>query len=108
MGVQILCSVKLVVTYDDPDKLMHNGLDMEMPDSARFNGLKDAVKAGKISNETLNLAVRRTMRSRIKSGMLDFPKATLQTSIHQKTGKLTWKRVKKQLPSLKTQTMSFL
>ena len=58
-------------TYDDPDKLINNGLDMEMPDSAKFNGLKDAVNAGKVSAETLNMAVRRTMRSRIKSGMLD-------------------------------------
>ena len=58
-------------TYDDVDKLVNNGLDMEMPDGARFNGLKDAVNSGKISTDTLNMAVRRTMRSRIKSGMMD-------------------------------------
>jgi len=58
-------------TYDDVDKLINNGLDMEMPDGAKFNGLKDAVNNGKISTDTLNMAVRRTMRSRIKSGMMD-------------------------------------
>jgi hypothetical protein len=36
-------------TYDDPDKLMNGGLDMEMPNNARFNGLKDAVNSGRIS-----------------------------------------------------------
>lgn len=50
---------------------MNAGLDMEMPDNYRFNGLQDAVKNNKISIDTLNMAVRRTMRSKIKSGMMD-------------------------------------
>jgi beta-glucosidase len=58
-------------TYDLPENLMNSGLDMEMPDNAKFNGLKDAVYDKKITMNTLDMAVRRTLRSRLKSGVMD-------------------------------------
>ena len=58
-------------TYDNADVLINAGLDIEMPNNYHFNGLKDAVNSGNVTQETLDMAVRRTMRSRIKSGMMD-------------------------------------
>jgi beta-glucosidase len=58
-------------TYDEASILMNSGLDMEMPDNSRFNGLKEAVNNGKITQDTLNMAIRRTLRARFKSGMMD-------------------------------------
>lgn len=60
-----------VGTYDNPEKLINSGLDMEMPDSGKFKDLKEAVQNGKVSEETLDMSVRRTLRSRFKSGMMD-------------------------------------
>lgn len=58
-------------TYDTADALINAGLDMEMPDNLHYNGLKEAVKIGNVSEQTVDMAVRRTLRSKIKSGMMD-------------------------------------
>ena len=44
---------------------------MEMPDGVHYNQLLDAVNSGQVSQDTLNMSVRRTLRARFASGMMD-------------------------------------
>ena len=81
-------------TYDEPATLMNAELDIEMPENARFNGLKDAVNNGKVSQDTLNMSVRRTLRSRFRSGIMDPNACNIKlskTSTNQlRCGKKPW------------------
>jgi len=90
-------------TYDDADKLMNSGLDLEMPDFLRFKGLKNAVETEKISMDTLNMAARRTIRARIKSGMMDpsLPKGKAEDINSPENRKINLEASKKSIVLLK-------
>lgn len=68
----------------------NNGLDIEMPNPAWFkDSLMAAVKAGKVSEETINDKVRRHLRVRIEAGYLDNPmpvedQKLVETNAHRK------------------------
>jgi len=55
----------------------NNGLDMEMPTGAFFSAkLSEAVKAGQVSEATINDKVRRILRMMMRFGFFDHPAAT--------------------------------
>ena len=68
----------------------NNGLDIEMPNPIWFkDSLMAAVKAGKVSEETINDKVRRHLRVRIEAGYLDNPmpnenQQAVETDAHRK------------------------
>jgi len=54
-------------------KALEAGLDMELPESDCFEYLLDLVREGKISEETINEAVRRVLRAKVWLGLFDEP-----------------------------------
>jgi len=54
-------------------KALEAGLDMELPESDCFEHLLNLVREGKISEETINEAVRRVLRAKIWLGLFDEP-----------------------------------
>ena len=59
------------------------GLDLEMPGPPRHRGEKllDAVKAGAVSESSLDAAVRRLLEVTLRSGILDHPEEAAEESI---------------------------
>jgi beta-glucosidase len=59
------------------------GLDLEMPGPPRHRGEKllDAVKAGAVSEECIDAAVRRLLEVTLRSGILDHPEKAREESI---------------------------
>lgn len=90
-------------TYDEPEKLINAGLDLEMPHHHHFKGMQEAVEKGKVSMETLDLAVRRTMRARFQSGLMDpkCPKANTADIDSAENRKINLEAAKKSIVLLK-------
>ena len=47
------------------------GLDVELPETVCYYGLEEAVRDGRLSEDTVNEAVRRVLRIKLKHGLLD-------------------------------------
>ncbi len=61
--------------YDNPDEAIKAGCDLEMGSNLyadTANGLPGLVKSGKLTVEDINNAVRRVLRTKILSGMMDY------------------------------------
>lgn len=69
-------------------KAFNAGVDMELPNSAGFGTLLDAVRSGKVSEQDLNAAVARVLTLKFRAGLFEHPytdpeaKASLATAEH--------------------------
>ncbi len=66
------------VAADDQDagvQALNAGLDVETPNGVGFPGLVDAVRAGKVSKQDLDLAVARVLALKFRAGLFEHPLA---------------------------------
>lgn len=94
-------------TYDVAEKLINAGLDVEMPENGKFNELQAAVLKGTVSKNTLDNSVRRVLRSRFKSGIMDLmkEKGDLTDVNSPETQRINLEAAKKSIVLLKNQNI---
>jgi beta-glucosidase len=58
---------------DAAERAIESGVDIETPDAEGFNHLADLVREGRVSQATLDNAVRRTLRLKFDAGLFENP-----------------------------------